>query len=467
MNLNLKNSLAVLLISTAIVACGGDKGSNTSFDGPALTTQSISDGAIRPEVGAFTKETISKMMSEPDEAKQIELAQKLTDTMEAFLTTSQTQQERDFLQMYIKTFNKTPEIVKTTAKDQRPEAVYRLFLSLKEQQALFARKYIQSPQFRSLILQLQASTLEKTELDRHPEKVEERDANKAKVTDLTRKFLALYDDPNLDERTRKEFAAMDAIGILPKSFIESMRESIMAQTEPLSAETPNLSDDVSLRRARQGGSSADFSQLMLNGVAGGYAPLSLPVYVQLKGTIENSKETKDLTGTVMYKLNNTLVGMIHGHANTSNNTFTSLNHNESSVVISHSFGKAYLEGQAGFIQSTINQQNVSGDRYQLSAGYDFEYFTPFVQASTRNLNAVNEHFVQAGCEVDVANLVTDLYKLSTRMTLKGGYHSFKGTVGSVEGTFEFGLNSGVTIQTGFKLFNNNDSAAKICVSFEQ
>lgn len=523
MKLNFKNTLATLLISTAIIACGGDKGSGntSSFDGSALTTQPTTDGAIRPEVGTLNKEPMSKLWGERDEAKGMEPEKNTLYKFDGSALTTQSIADGAIRPEVKKAIKEAYSLIRISEytndpvkhQEYKKQKVDSLRKSLAELQGFVSNKQsnleakilndgihaleglvnVNSITYSSE--EAESTAIEKV-VDRHREslaqtifqnlqspklkeyltKIYQMESdrhsvspvyNPATVQQYLKEFLAFYSSSSHDSLTKSEIKALDELGFLTTNDIQNIRRFAYPGSKPLSAETPNLSDDVSLRRARQGSASADFSKLMLNGVAGGYARLSLPVYVQLKGAIENSKETNDLTGTVVYKVNNTLVGMIHGHANASYNTSTSLNHNESSVVISHSFGKTYLEGQAGFIHSTINQQDISGERYQLSAGYDFEYLTPFVQASTRNLNAVNEHSVQAGCEVDVMNLVTDQYKLSTRMTLKGGYHSFKGTVGSVEGTFELGLNSGVTIQTGFKLNNNNESAAKISVSFDQ
>lgn len=406
-------------------------------------------------------------MSELDDAKGIELVQNTLDKMEELLTTSQNQPERDFLKMRSHAFSKMLKAFEIKDEKKRKDAIREAFVSVAPEQKAFFQKYIQSSQLRGAVLAFQDLAQERMYLEQYPEKQLERKAHEAKIVSLSKQLITLYDNPNLDVQTKAEFVALDKIGLLPQEMIESLRGFATADSPFLSASTPDLSEKASLRRARQDGAEVDFSQLMMNGVAGGYAPLSLPVYVQLKGSIEGSKDTRDLTGVAVCKFDHMLVGVIHGYANASKNSDSTLNHNETSAVISRSFGNAYLEGQAGFIHSTINQQDISGERYQLSAGYDFEYLTPFVQASTRNLNAVNEHSVQAGCEVDVLNLVTDQYKLSTRMTLKGGYHSFKGAVGSVEGSGTIQLNDGLKLDAALNLAGREESSARIGFSIDQ
>lgn len=78
-----------------------------------------------------------------------------------------------------------------------------------------------------------------------------------------------------------------------------------------------------------------------------------------------------------------------------------------------------------------------------------------------------EHAAYAGCELDVVNIVTDSYGLSGRLTVKGGYHSFKGAVGSIEGSGAIQLNDGLKIETAINLAGGEASGARIGFSIEQ
>lgn len=283
---NISTLVLLTVSSLALVGCGGSNGGSSTQDtGVALTSQSIADGLIRPEVKTLTRESLQKVMSERDEAKQQEIAQKVLDQYQSLLKTSTNQQERDLLQMYVNSFDKMVETYKIADKTKRGLAIQQVFAEL-------VPEYIQSTQLRSLVLQLQSLSQEKMDLEQYPEKQLERKAHEEKARTTAKKMLALYDNPNLDAQTKAEFAAMDEIGILPKSMIDSMRRFVASTPEELSSEAPLLSEKVSLRRARQDGASVDLSQLMFNGVAGSQAQLGLSMYVQLKGSVENQKTRK-------------------------------------------------------------------------------------------------------------------------------------------------------------------------------
>lgn len=126
-----------------------------------------------------------------------------------------------------------------------------------------------------------------------------------------------------------------------------------------------------------------------------------------------------------------------------------------------------MKGRAGFVNSTLNHSAVNGERYQVSMGYDFDAVTPFVQAAVRNLNNINEHAAYVGCELDVMNIVADSYTLSGQLTVKGGYHSFKGVIGSVEGSGAIQLNDGLKIDVALNVAGGEESTARIGFSVDQ
>lgn len=471
MKSGLKNIFSVLMTSAVIAACGDSGGKNnvaSSEDTSATSTLSIADARIRPQVGDAFKSAIVTVMSETDKTKQEAAARKMLSEYKALLGTSTDPQERELLQMITTALDKALEIEKISDESERIVASHRIFAELVPEQRAFMRKYIQSDQLRNLILQIQDVSRERSELVLHPEKKAEMQALEGKSKELAKQMIALYDNPDLDAQTRAEFAALDDIGLLSKAEIESLRRFAASEPMPqLSSGAPSLSEKASLRSARRNGAEVDFSQLTVSGVSGTQVKLSLPIHLKLKGSFDGSKSTQDLTGVAVYKFNNTLVGLIHGYANESNNPNSYLNHHESSAVISQLFGKAYIEGQVGFVKSETNRAEVKGERYQIALGYDFEAVTPFVQATVRNLNNLTEQAAYAGCEFDIMNVVTNGYTVSGHLTLKGGYHSFKGSVGSVEGLASLELNSGLNIQAGLNVSNQDTPHAKLSFSLNQ
>lgn len=354
----MKNMTMLIALSASaltLVGCGGNnnQSSTTKDGGAALTNQSIADGSIRLEVIAAIKElTIKARSAENDPA----LFKESITRLQSLLSTSTNQQEQDFLQMHSNAFSKMLKAFEIKNEEKRMDAIREDFVSLAPEQRTFVQKYIQSTQLRSVFLALQDLAQEKMYLEQHSEKQSERKAHEEKAKSIAKQMIALYDNPNLDAQTKAEFAALDKIGMFSKEIIESLRHFANSSPSPQSSEVPSLSEKVSLRRARQEGASLDFSQLMVNGVAGSQVALSTPMYVQLKGSVEGSKNTEDLTGVAVYKFDNTLVGVIHGYANASSDPHSTLNHNETSAVVSRSFGKAYLEGQGGVCKLHIKSQ---------------------------------------------------------------------------------------------------------------
>ncbi len=85
------------------------------------------------------------------------------------------------------------------------------------------------------------------------------------------------------------------------------------------ADSPtDTSDSASTLAALKGKSGMDATSLMMNGVSGSHVDLGLPVYVQLKGSMDQGKSTTGMTGLVAYKLGNSVLGVIQSYANFGN-----------------------------------------------------------------------------------------------------------------------------------------------------
>jgi hypothetical protein len=108
----------------------------------------------------------------------------------------------------------------------------------------------------------------------------------------------------------------------------------------------DLSGSVSFRDARTSLSGrVDGRGFAMNGVNGQAVDLGMPLFVQLKGDVSGAKATEAATGSVAYRLGNTVIGAIQGYANSGEGFGFEGRQLESSVVASHSFGGVFLEGQ--------------------------------------------------------------------------------------------------------------------------
>lgn len=491
--------IASALGTVAIVGCGNNVESNkneptnkdkTSVESPKDNTsaeglknnessETLKDNNHLPavlneevdrKVSEFLTPAVKNIISD-HEAGKLDIEQTLAH-LERLSESSTSTKEKAFLSLKIGTLKSILDSRKDQARmpegaflETRVPEIFSYFVFRNNGIMNFVNRYVQSPQLKGSLtkyIEAENDILVRVTFEGEPFKgsLKEKalkEAQKVALDEIKARF----------QSDKSELLFLEKLGLLPPD-VSQMVKASLAPAAALSAGVPNLSERVSLRGARVGGATVDLSQLMVNGVAGSQAALSMPMYVQLKGSVEGaSKATQDLTGVAVYKFDNTLVGIIHGYANTSNSSYSTLNHNETSAVVSRSFGKAYIEGQAGFVNSKLNQHAISGERYQVSFGYDFDTVTPFVQATTRSLKNHAEYATYVGCELDVMNVTADAYTLSGRLTVKGGYHSFKGTVGAVEGSGVLQLKDGVKVEAGLNLAGEETSTARIGFSIDQ
>jgi hypothetical protein len=100
----------------------------------------------------------------------------------------------------------------------------------------------------------------------------------------------------------------------------------------------DTSGSVSTLAALKGTTGVNATQFTMNGISGSLVDLGLPVYVQLKGSMDQGKSTDGATGLVAYKLGNSVVGVIQSYANSGTGFTDNSRHTESSIVAAHSFG---------------------------------------------------------------------------------------------------------------------------------
>jgi hypothetical protein len=238
-----------------------------------------------------------------------------------------------------------------------------------------------------------------------------------------------------------------------------------AEFDALVAESPqhkltkSISPNTLPRSARQGVTGVDASQLHMNGVSAGKVEMVLPIFIALKGKIDGARSTAGTSGTVAYKLGNTVFGLIQAYANTGDGFEVVSHQSETSVAVSQSLGSVFLEGQVGYIVTqNVHNADMSGNRYQLSVGFDTQYVSPFVQVVYRDFGAVNNTAAYVGAELNLDKLTMDSYSLDMSLTAKAGYDSKKEFVGSAEWSASLNLNSGISFKTDLTLGTNEGSA---------
>jgi hypothetical protein len=79
------------------------------------------------------------------------------------------------------------------------------------------------------------------------------------------------------------------------------------------------------------------------------------------------------------------------------------NHFESSAIYGFSFNTGFFEAQMGsFFDESSNIQGIRGQRYQLTLGFDTDYFTPFVRMLNRTTANDSLSLMGAGLESNLA-----------------------------------------------------------------
>lgn len=248
----------------------------------------------------------------------------------------------------------------------------------------------------------------------------------------------------------------------------------------------DISSSVSLRAARTSATGmVDVRHLAVNGLTGQSIDLVAPLFVQLKGSVDSAKATEATTGSVAYRLGNTVIGAMQAYANSGEGFGLDGRQLETSVIASQSFGNYFAEAQIGSVSAAdVHHADWSGVRSLFTVGYDAAFVSPFVQLSHRQLNrdsvvSLNDTAAFVGLDADIAGLAADTYSLNTRLLAKVGYGTYDwnadsrhlsntGSVrGSVEWSASLNLNSGVTFSTKLGLDTLAGSSAAFNVSLDR
>jgi hypothetical protein len=228
------------------------------------------------------------------------------------------------------------------------------------------------------------------------------------------------------------------------------------------------SGTVSLSGARKGSTGIDAVALNVNGISGSHVELGLPLYVQLKGSVDHGKSTNLTTGTVAYKLGNTVVGAIQSYANSGTGFGSEGRQLETSVVASHSFGSFFIEGQLGSVSATdVRFKDWSGVRSQVTLGVDTQWVSPFVQLTHRDFGDRTDTATYAGFQMDISELNADTYAFSTHLFTKIGHHSVHGLTGALEWSGSLTLTSGVSFTTNLSLGTMAEPSAGLTFTLDR
>lgn len=228
------------------------------------------------------------------------------------------------------------------------------------------------------------------------------------------------------------------------------------------------SGSLALHAGRTGRLGMDATGLNLHGVQGSYIDLGLPVYIQLKGTVDGHTHTTDSQSVVAYRIGNALIGAAHTYANTGVGFGVNGRQSETSVVASYNFGACFVEGQLGHVSAKdINFKDWSGVRSQLTLGYDFNWGAPFVQAVHRDFGKTTDTAAYAGVEVNLSEIKGDTYTFTTNGVFKVGYHSKHDMVGMLELRGSLNLNNGISFSSNLTLGTLAETTAGLCINLSQ
>ena len=273
---------------------------------------------------------------------------------------------------------------------------------------------------------------------------------------ISDKKINVYDAP-AEYRTWLEIVASE---LKADPFFKQFFEAPIAPTDSSGA--------TSALSALKGKSGVDATQLMVNGISGSTVDLGLPIYVQLKGSVDQGKSTTGMTGLVAYKLGNSVLGVIQSYANSGTGFNTDSRQLESSIIAAHSFGLVFVEGQFGSVSaSDVNFKDWSGLRSQVRFGVDTPFGAPFVQLTHRDFGSTSDTAGYVGFEIATTEFKADTYSFSTSLLTKVGHHSIHRTTGSIDWTAALNLNSGVAFNTNLTLGSALESKAAFNLSLDR
>ncbi len=242
----------------------------------------------------------------------------------------------------------------------------------------------------------------------------------------------------------------------------------------------------SLRAARRGVSGIDVSAFRLNGQRSEKVIFNVPLFVKLDGFVESEKSI-NATGIVATKLGNTIVGISYAYANDGVGFLSNSFQSETSIIASHSFGALFIEAQFGAVNAeNVKKSDFSGNRTQITLGFDTTHISPFVQVLHRSFergglvrSQALDTMVSLAIDMALVNYAADTYTIDTYLTAKAGFAREVmtgpdlnlGNSSKFNGSLEFSgtlsLNSGVSFSTNLEFGRVNASGASLNMSLSR
>jgi hypothetical protein len=220
--------------------------------------------------------------------------------------------------------------------------------------------------------------------------------------------------------------------------------------------------------ARKGKTGLNTALLNINESSGNLTQWDLPVYMELKGSLDDKSLTQKLQGTFAYQYHNATLGVIQTYTNSPSLSRGVNNiHLETAIAASYALNKLFIEAQLGsVIVNEGSKQDLLGIRSQMTAGYDFNYVSPFVQYVHRNTTKSADDSVYLGLNIGLIELKTNSYSFTSALLFRTGQNSVKGLVGTLELNTSLDLNSGISFITGINLDEDSEKI-KVQLSLTQ
>lgn len=209
--------------------------------------------------------------------------------------------------------------------------------------------------------------------------------------------------------------------------------------------------------------------------------LKLPLFIKLNGDVSNLSNGEGVEGSALVKVGNALFGLNQTYSTQGKGFAKNSNYQETSMVSTFMFGKAFTELNAGIVEANnVKKSKWSGFKQVATVGYDFDSgFSPFVQAFGRQLNKDNQESQKeigafAGVSYDISNEYGNFFKHSSLFTLKtGAISSNMGRSNNTRLENSVDINHGVKFQNGvsfdtnMQLSSSSNALVKISVGFSQ
>lgn len=273
---------------------------------------------------------------------------------------------------------------------------------------------------------------------------------------------------------------------LTRVFFRNVQPLLQLNPNQLSDATPN-DMHTSLYRSPRRSPAGSFDVVMVhrNLVDTSDIVLNQPLFVQLKSDISHHKTASATTGSIAYRLGNTVIGAIQAYASKGKGFDNDGYHLKSSLVMSQNIGACFMEGQVGFVTAhQIHNSEWNGYCSQITLGVDTAYITPFLQLTHRqlvrnNTYTLNEITEYVGLDIEIADVAFDAYSITAHMKASVGVcqkcwtdHSKNiGTTHKIKGSLEWDarltLNDGLSFNTYVNINQQSDSAAGVALNLER